>query len=272
MVMIQLRVPSSPISSSALRGTPHRKRVFRAVRRAPRWVSEGRRRTKHRSRISFGDASGREPLRPGLRPPPSGLLGQEGLSLHDEGALGVGPDHRAPSTPPGTRTRATSFRVGAGSIQCHDEEASTASAHHRAGGSTPPVHRRPGCRAPRPTSTDRMRSSGSTATTSSALPTRSRVSAPVPAPRSTTLATCDPRSHPRNGLGRRSGPESLVARRHRSRSSGPARSSPRGADRRGARRRRWGRGVGANLAEPAGIVAEGRLRWRPLPPWIPRSR
>ncbi len=40
---------------------------------------------------------------------------------------GSGPDHIAASVPPGTRTRPTSSSVGTVSIQCHDDDASTAS-------------------------------------------------------------------------------------------------------------------------------------------------
>ena len=75
------------------------------------------------------------------------------------------------------------------SIQCHEDDASTASALASGRGidsPRPATARTPGTDS---TSTSRMRSSGSTATTSSARPTSSRVRPPVPAPRSTIVRT-----------------------------------------------------------------------------------
>ena len=107
------------------------------------------------------------------------------------GPSGSRPDHTAPTIPPGTRMRPTSRSVGIGSIQCHDDEARTASAQPSGSGIDSP--RPASARAPGTcvSSTARMRSSGSIATTSSARSIRSLVNAPVPAPRSTTLPTRD---------------------------------------------------------------------------------
>ena len=75
------------------------------------------------------------------------------------------------------------------SIQCHEDDASTASTLASGSGIASPrpaTARTPGTDS---ASTARMRSSGSTATTSSARPISRRVRAPVPAPRSTTVRT-----------------------------------------------------------------------------------
>ena len=97
--------------------------------------------------------------------------------------------------PPGTSTRATSCHVGTGSIQCHEDDATTASAPASGNGIDSPRPATARTSGTEPSITARMRSSGSTATTVSARSRSNRASLPVPAPRSTAVRTGTGRIH-----------------------------------------------------------------------------
>ena len=109
-----------------------------------------------------------------------------------QGTLRSGPLQRSPNTPPGRSTRATSLPATAGSIQCQEDDASTASRVPSRTGMRSPTPPRTAAPPLRRANTPRMRDSGSSATTRGASATRARVRPPVPAPRSSTVERPSP--------------------------------------------------------------------------------
>ena len=199
----QLKVPSSPTSSSALSATSHFNTVCSGCSNGtPVGIFESLGRCDwdvHRSgqlRTALLVEDRRSATASTVSTTPATLTTQQRLRLGDERTR----RGRVPTRPPPAHRRGrapdpTSCKPGTSSTQCHEEDAMTASALASGNGidsPRPSTTRTAGTASVR---TDRIRASGSTAVTSSTWSTRSRERAPVPAPRSTTIRAPSGRIH-----------------------------------------------------------------------------